>query len=195
MRPYHKAPVIQNRSILISYVRLGRLLHWMAIAEILLICFLFDYFDLIRWACSGNVFYKTLGIITLIFPPIYPILDARSRFQNYKQVKDVLYQYGFQERLIRPFISSRCQRDAVMTAAEELGYQQECKAYFYRSGYRFYHLFPDFMFTRPSYLFSSGFWWNTFWVKHYEPKFDFWALASQSSSGSASISCKTTVSG
>ncbi|MBK5271653.1 MAG: hypothetical protein JJE22_11640 [Bacteroidia bacterium] len=50
---------------------------------------------------------------------------------------------------------------------------KNCKIYFENLGYRWYHFFPDFIFSQPRYLFSKMFWLNTFFAKTYKSKVDF----------------------
>ena len=128
---------------------------------------------MVDWVQEGNIYLKSFAIFCLIFPPIFPQLDVRSRFQNYKQVKDHFYQYGFQKRIVNPFAHSKCQRDAVIAAAEELGFAQECKKHFDQLGYKWYHVIPDMLVKRPTYLLHKMFWLNTFFVKTYHSKIDY----------------------
>src|SRR5215510_7152853 len=67
-------------------------------------------------------------------------LDARSRWQNYKRVKDHLYGFGYRERLFKPVLKSSCQRHAALIAAEDLGYRARVEAFFWSHGYRWYHI-------------------------------------------------------
>jgi hypothetical protein len=164
---------ISHRPFIITYYKLGYLLHLMTIAELALIVACFKQFHLIAWAQEGNPFIRWFFLICLVFPPIFPQCDARSRYQNYKQVKDHLFLYGFQCRIIKPFSHSRCQRDAVLAAAEELGYKTECKNYFKAQGYKWHHLMPDFLVYNPQFLFNKQFWLSTFFVKTYKSKVDF----------------------
>ena len=120
----------RRRPIIVTYFKLGILLHLITIVEIAVIYFAFKYFHLLAWLDTGNYLIKLFLLICLVFPPLFPQCDARARFQNYKQMKDHLFLYGFQPRIIKPFSHSRCQRDAVMAAAEELGLSKECKAFY-----------------------------------------------------------------
>jgi len=171
---------VQNRSLLITYLKLGYLLHLMTIGEMAIIYCCFKYFDISYWLFNGLFLFKFILLFALVSAPIYPQCDARSRYQNYKQVKDHLYIYGFQPRIIKPFSFSRCQRDAVLAAAEELGMEKECKQYFENQGHRWYHLLPEFLYHRPTYLLHKSFWLNTFFAKYYQPKIDFSLLARES---------------
>ena len=164
---------INHRPFIVTYYRLGYLLHFMTIAEVVLIVAFFKQFHLLAWAQEGNPFIRWFLLFCLVFPPIFPQCDARSRYQNYKQVKDHLFLYGFQSRIIKPFSHSRCQRDAVLAAAEELGYKTECKNYFKKQGYKWHHLMPDFLVKNPQFLFNKQFWLSTFFVKTYKSKVDF----------------------
>ncbi len=164
---------INQRPFIITYYKLGYLLHLMTIAEIVLIVACFKQFHLIAWAQEGNPFFRWFLLFCLVFPPIFPQCDARSRYQNYKQVKDHLFLYGYQNRIIKPFSHSRCQRDAVLAAAEELGFEVECKNYFIMLGYKWHHLMPDFLVNNPKFLFNKQFWLTTFFVKTYKSKVDF----------------------
>jgi len=164
---------INNRPFIITYCKLGYLLHLMTIAEIGLIVLCFQQFHLLQWAQSGNSWIRWGLLFCLIFPPVFPLCDARSRYQNYKQIKDHLFLFGFQNRIVKPFSHSRCQRDAVLAAAEELGYKETCKNYFIAQGYKWHHLMPDFLFNNPKFLFNKQFWLSTFFVKTYHSKVDF----------------------
>ena len=145
----------------------------MTILELVLIISCFFQYDLIHRVQNGYTFFRVILIFGFISAPIFPQCDARSRYQNYKQVKDHLFMYGFQPRIIKPFSFSRCQRDAVLAAAEELGMKKECQQYFFEQGHRWYHLLPEFLYPKPGYLFRKAFWLNTFFAKHYESKVDF----------------------
>jgi hypothetical protein len=98
----------------------------MTIAEITVICGCFQYFDLIKWAQTDYTFLKSALLLMFVSAPIFPQCDARSRYQNYKQVKDHLYFYGFQARIIKPFSFWGCQRDAVIVAAEGIRIKKKC---------------------------------------------------------------------
>lgn len=177
---------VQKRSFFLTYIRLGYLLHIMTIAEIFLIISLFKNFDVFNWMQDDFIVLKSLFVFILITAPIFPQCDARSRYQNYKQVKDHLFMYGFQPRIIKPFSNSRCQRDAVIAAAEELGMKKECANYFIEKGHRWYHILPDFLFQKPAYLFQKAFWLNTFFVKYYPSKIDFSAVVKKQHSNAKS---------
>jgi hypothetical protein len=162
-----------HRPKYISYLKVGYLLHLMSILEITIYWVAYYSLDMNEWLMSEKTGWKLMLLFPFAIAPFFPQFDAYSRFQNYKLVKDLLYEHGFQARIIKPFIQSRCQRDAVMVAAEELGFKNECKLHFANYGYKWYHLLPDFLFTHPSVLLQKAFWLNTFFAKTYAAKYDF----------------------
>lgn len=168
--------LVQKRNLIITYIKLGYLLHLMTLAELYIIVNCFQTYDLLEWVQNDYTVLKSVILFLFVTAPIYPLCDARSRYQNYKQVKDHLYLYGFQTRIVKPFSYSRCQRDAVIAAAEELGMEKQCKEYFKSQGYTWYHILPDFLFHHPAYLFHKAFWLNTFFAKYYKAKIDFSAI-------------------
>lgn len=135
--------------------------------EILLLTIIFYLLHLNEWLQTGNLIIKLCAITPFLSMPVFPQLDARSRYQNYKMLRDQFYLYGFQPRIVKPFIKSRCQRDAAIVAASELGFEKICKEHFYSKGYRWYHLFPDFVFCNPRFLVCKNFWVTTFFAKKY----------------------------
>lgn len=164
----------------VSYLVCGRLLHGST--------FLFFLESYLYWLpLERAIRAENTALIVVwtgyfLFSVVHIFLvsaDAWSRFQNYKRAKDQLYIYGFNKRIINQYIGSKCQRIAVETAAKELGYEAETKAYFKEKGYNWYHYIPDFMIRDPWFLFKNYFWKRTFLEKHYEPKFNFQELSTQ----------------
>jgi len=160
-------------SNIISYLKAGSLLHFVTLLEIILISFFFYVLKLEKWLTDGNIILRSITLLPVVLLPLLAQLDARSRYQNYKQVKDILFSKGFQPRIIKLYSKTRCQRCAALTAAEELGMAKICKNWFYDQGYRWYHFFPDFIFSNPRYLICKAFWSNTFFAKKYKSKFSF----------------------
>jgi hypothetical protein len=163
----------RSRAKIISYLRVGYLLHTITLISLLMFCCLFSFFDIPSWLVGHNSFIKSIALIPTIGLPLFAQLDARSRYQNYKLVKGNLYTYGFKTRLLKPFIKSSFQRDAVKVAAVELGMLHQCREYFKRNGYKWYHLIPDIILKKPSVLFTKNFWSTTLFTKTYHPKIDF----------------------
>ncbi len=119
---------------------------------------------------EGNtikIFFKSLLAIWLSSIPVFAQLDARSRYQNYKLLRDLFYLYGFKYRFVRALRHSRCQRDAAYVAALESGFSTRLSRYYLKCGYRWYHLLPDFIWTKPAYLLSRHFWKTTFFARTY----------------------------
>ena len=160
----------------VSYMRAGYLLHMVSCLEAS-VCLCIFYFQ--DKALAHHFAVKTAIISVTIFMVLFAQLDARSRYQNYKLIKDNLFIYGFQERILKPFMKSRCQRDAMMTAAAELGMQRQCNEYFRKLRYRWYHLVPDVILTRPSVLLTKSFWVSTLFERSYKPKNKFSEAASR----------------
>jgi hypothetical protein len=153
------------------YVNAGFLLHLIAAIECFFICLILP--GLMQYApasSSGMILLKYLSIQALICLPVFAQLDARSRYQNYKKIKDQLYVYGFDRRILRPSLKSRCLRNAALAAAKETGYHRQCRNYYRSAGYRWYHLLPDFVFQQPLFVFNRHFWVSTFFAPTYTAK-------------------------
>jgi hypothetical protein len=154
-----------------SYLIAGRLLHIITVIELMALIILLPM--IISIEADDNILLwllKYYAIIFLASLPVFSQLDAWSRYQNYKQIKDQIFLYGYDERIFRPTLKSRCQRDAAWLSARELGFGERCKSYFYIKGYRWYHIFPDFLFRKPQFLFTLYFWKTTFFTPRYHPK-------------------------
>jgi hypothetical protein len=153
-----------------TYLKVGYLLHLVTVAEIVLLYIAYRSFYIQYWLQHDAWLLKHCIAFVFICMPFFPQLDARSRYQDYKQLRDLFYTYGFKPRVVKPFIKSRCQRDAVLAAAADFNVTAACKKHFYKLGYRWYHYFPDFVFTDPQLLYSKQFWQTTFFAKTYHPK-------------------------
>ncbi|MBN2174248.1 MAG: hypothetical protein JW731_08960 [Bacteroidales bacterium] len=165
---------IQKKPVFISYLLSGRLLHLITCIEIVIILLLVPAIARMDTGESTiNWLLKYYAICFILSLPVFSQLDARSRFQNYKKIKDQFFIYGYDGRILNPVLKSRCQRDSAIVAASELGLKSECRDYFRASGYRWYHLFPDFVFQKPQFLFTRYFWQTTFFAPTYSPKADF----------------------
>jgi len=168
MRPFK----LINSYPLSSYLKAGCFLHVMTLAEIVVLCTLCSYFSIFAEDAVWGLFELLLVSFFAVLP-LFSQLDARSRYQNYKQLKDQLFLYGFDRRIFKPILQSRCQRDAALAAAEELGYGERCRVYFRACGYRWFHLVPDFVFRTPRFLLTKIFWRRTFFMSTYRPRVDF----------------------
>jgi len=161
---------------IIRYCQTGYLLHLMFVSSCYLVYFFGREFliglksgdsilNIIVDGCATGYFF------TLIF---FSQLDARSRYQNYKMIKDRFFKYGFDERLLKPFMYSRCQRDAIRIAAREMDFGKEWKGIINKLGFRWYHLLPTFVVRNPLILFTRAYWSKTIFVKTYHSKYFLW---------------------
>jgi hypothetical protein len=153
------------------YCRVGELLHLIALISLASFIYSFHYTfiffkqdRLLLAFLYGYTAYLSFGIF------LFAELDARSRFQNFKQLRDQLFKYGYNIRIIKPMLNSRCQRDAAKVACAYFGFEEEVKSYFYSKGYRWYHIIPDFVFSQPGFLLTGTFWTTTFLVRTYKPE-------------------------
>lgn len=145
-----------------SYLSAGIVLHAVTAIEVLIIAALAHILGAHPWR---STMLLAMGLIAL-----FTQLDARSRYQEFKQTRDQLMRHGPDRRIFRPLAASRCQRDAALAAARQLGCKAACRAYFSAAGYRWYHLLPDFLKTHPRILVSARFWRKTFFAPTYCPK-------------------------
>ena len=106
--------------------------------------------------------------------PFFSELDAYSRYQNYKLIKDKLYVNGLDHRLIKPFMYSKCQRISVMVAAKDLKCAEDVKHYFYHQGYRWYHILPDTWIQNPFLIFHKKFWDKILFTRYYQLQNFYW---------------------
>jgi hypothetical protein len=166
--------VILFSNSFLSYYKVGALLHWITIFYLVMgVCLLRSFLlsDLV-FSESGFLLW-VFGIGFFFINIVLAQLDAFSRFQNYKQLKDQIIEYGLQKRLLKPMLRSRCQRDAAQIACNELNLGHKSKKYFSSYNYKWFHIIPDFVFTNPLFFFSNYFWRTTFFTPYYKSKIDF----------------------
>lgn len=153
-----------------SFYRAGKLLHLITLSALVLtVLSAVQLSQCIGQSVTGTILYSYLTLF-LGSNMIFAELDARSRLQNYKQIRDQLYFHGFQERIIKPMLKSRCQRDAAMAASRDMGIGTQCQDLIHSKGYRWYHIFPDYTFSKPQFFFSAYFWRTTFFAPRYVPR-------------------------
>lgn len=165
-----------RRMKLLRYLQTSYLLHGITIISTVFTWILGKHtFFLISIKSGGFTIaffvYLTLYSFSLI---LFSQLDARSRFQNYKLLKDKFYEFGFQPRVLKTFVYSRCQRDAIAVAASDLNFTSEWRMYIYSLGFRWYHLLPHLVMRSPKILFSRDYWSKTLFVKTYHSKYFLW---------------------
>lgn len=162
---------------IISYLRVGRLLYYSLVLFILEAWFYWYKLEAAYYESDQIFIGFWLWCFIFSFSHIYLVMmDGWSRFQNYKLAKDQLYMFGFNRRIADMYLGSKCQRMAVETAAEELGYINEVKDYYQKKGVKWFHYIPYFMVSDPWFLFKKKFWSRTFLEKKYNPRFDFQKL-------------------
>lgn len=154
-----------------TFVRTGRTLHFFFILS--LISFFFSVKMLLNDQ-NGIVSFYILPVMFFFSLCITTVLDAYNRYQNYKMVKDLLHQYGFRELIVKPFSKSSCQRDAASEAARQLELSEMTDKYFYRLGYRWYHIIPSILVENPTTFFTKMYWVSTFFVPRYKSKYFLW---------------------
>lgn len=160
----------------IRYLQTAYLLHLMALASIFLSYYFTKEF-LLHWENTGSYWKLILyGICAIYFFTLilFSQFDARSRYQNYKLAKDRLFKYGFDSRLLKPFMYSRCQRDAIASAAKDLKFKREWNQLISEMGFRWYHLLPVIVIQNPLVLFSKEYWSKTLFVSTYHSKYFLW---------------------
>lgn len=145
-----------------QYLSAGILLHIITVAELLVLLVMATVIEDPR---LKNTVLTILGLFA-----IFTQLDARSRFQEFKQVRDQLFRFGPDRRIFQSLSRSRCQRDAALAAARQLGHTAECQNHFAAAGYRWYHLLPDLVNHYPQLLFSPAFLQATFFAPTYQTR-------------------------
>lgn len=155
----------------LTFIRTGRTLHFFFILS--LISFLLS-FKLLLNNPGGILSFYILPVIFFFSLCITTVLDGYNRYQNYKMVKDLLHQYGFRELIVTPFSKSSCQRDAASEAARQLDLTQNISNYFYRLGYRWYHIIPSVLVENPMTFFTKMYWVSTFITPRYKSKYFLW---------------------
>jgi hypothetical protein len=160
---------------MIRFIKVGSFLHFMTILSAIL-CFIAIGICVEQFAAGGifsGIAWMLLGL-GLSTVPFFAEFDAMGRYQNYKQVKDAIQNRGFDHRLLKPFMHSKCQRDAVLVAAEDLGCKKEVSDFYYSQGYRWYHILPDAFLKNPFVLFHGLFWKRILFTRRYELENFYW---------------------
>lgn len=85
------------------------------------------------------------------------LADGYCRHLEYRRLKAIMARRGFHPRLLTPVAGSRCQRDAALAAARDLGHHACARAHFRSLGYRWWHLLPDACVDNPLRFFDPAF--------------------------------------
>ncbi|WP_066217639.1 hypothetical protein [Formosa haliotis] len=161
-------------SAFVSYLRVGKLLYYSLI--------LFILESWIYWVqlkaslLQPNLWIQGFWVWCFLFSFVHiflVIMDGWSRYQNYKRAKDQFFEYGFRKRIAANYIVSKCQREAALVAASELGIEDKVLRFYEQKGVKWYHYVPYFMVKDPLFLFRKAFWSRTFLERSYTAKFDF----------------------
>lgn len=165
----------------LSYFRVGKLLYYSLILFILETWFFYKLYEYslergASWWVSAFLF----GCVIFAFTHIFLVMaDGWSRYQNYKRAKDLFYEHGYRDRIATLYIASKCQRNAALEAARELGIKDQVADLYKRKGVKWWHFIPYFMIQDPLFMFRKQFWNRTFLEKSYTSKYDFKALELQ----------------
>ena len=172
LRP-SKLLIAYQRSL--RYFYIGAFLHFMALIGVFLFTIGID--ELLAYQNKGLDFNFYIWLILTwwgFWLPFFSELDAYSRYQNYKLVKDKLHVNGFDHRLVKPFMYSKCQRIAVLVAAKDLQLADQVNSYFHSQGYRWYHILPDTWTKNPFVLFYKKFWDKILFTQYYQLQNFYW---------------------
>ena len=170
----HINELLANRDLVIwnqilRYWAVGRNLFLCAVLGLVL-CYWIEDTDAFGWPTGSELFssareglfsYWSVGIVVLA------LLDARSRFQEYKRAKDLFFENGFKTRIAKIYIHSKCQRDAARVAAKDLGLLEKLDYFYQSQGYHWYHILPGFIFKKPWIVFSRRYWRKTLFEPQY----------------------------
>lgn len=129
--------------------------------------FLFGSASINSFSKGDYVGGSLYGFATLISAGtvFFAQLDAHSRYNLYQAANSFFSRNGWSERYVEKMMGSRCQRDSLTIAARDNNYGEEIEKKFKESGYRWYRVFPDFVFKDPLYFFTKNFWKTSFFVK------------------------------
>lgn len=88
---------------------------------------------------------------------VFAQADSLSRYREYVRMRNMFERFGLRKRILKRAAGSRCQRDAALAAAKEIGCILEARRYFRSLGYRWYHILPDKVAADPLVFFSPSF--------------------------------------
>ncbi|SMC91707.1 hypothetical protein SAMN02746065_11513 [Desulfocicer vacuolatum DSM 3385] len=169
----HPFVIYYNR--LVRFIKTGLLLHMTTLLGLgLLVAFsrtALAAFQQQQWL--DFLMYALIAGYGAVLP-VFAQLDVFSRYQNYKKAKDLFHENGFKPRIANLYAASRCQRDAVKIAAQDLGLLREISSHYEQLGYRWYHILPDFLRSNPQIFLSRRYWQKTLFEKTYTSKYFLW---------------------
>ena len=170
------SPLIIDFNKVIRFIKVGKYLHFSALIGLYI--FFYSISKITNSIALNKEIIFIIPRIALLFFGIglfiLAELDVRGRYQNYKKVKEKLYKYGYDERLVKLFMHLNCQRDAARVAGADLNHKREINCYFYKKGYRWYHILPDAFIKNPSVIFKKGFWDKILFTEYYQLQNFYW---------------------
>ena len=161
-------------STMVSYLRVGRLLYYSL--------FLFVLESWVYWFFlkasfqHDDVVTQVFWLVCFLFSFVHiflVLMDGWSRYQNYKRAKDLFFEYGFRKAVASNYIVSKCQREAALVAASELGIEDKVLDYYSKCGVKWFHYIPYFVIKDPLFLIRKAFWSRTFLERGYTSRFNF----------------------
>lgn len=164
--------IFYNRAI--RFAQVGRLLFMTSIVGVILCYSLIGAFLRNSDVDTFTRFFIFMAAYSGGVLPLFAVLDARSRFQDYKKAKDLFFRNGFKPKIANLFIHSKCQRDALEIAAKDLGLKAQLDQYYFHKGYRWYHILPNIVLQRPGLLITVRYWKKTLFAPHYPSKYFLW---------------------
>lgn len=140
------------------YLRTAPWPHGTALVSVCLSLFLGrEALSLLRQNHEYEATALALWAVGWLVVALFAGADGIARHREYTRIRDMLLRHGFNRRILLPLASSRCQRDAALRAASEIGCLPEARHFFHSLGYRWYHILPDSVMRNPLVFLSPRF--------------------------------------
>ncbi len=98
----------------------------------------FSTYNAIECAADGN----WGGFAGNAFAAGLSYLIGFGKFQEYRKIKGILEERGWDERIVKPKMYSWCKRHSARQAAKQLGYLEKFDEFSKSEGHKWYHLLP-----------------------------------------------------
>jgi len=115
----------------------------------------------------GNSSPLKIGIGTVsALLSVLGVLDAKSRYKDFKKIKHFFEQYGVREGYMRNLLGNPCLRGCLIHAGNVTGNGTKVRKFIKENGYTFFHILPDYLIQNPLFFVQKGFWKNAkrFWT-------------------------------
>jgi hypothetical protein len=99
---------------------------------------LYDLYDIVNDMGEGDIG----GMIGIGMMGLLNLGLGLWKFADYKKVKGLLEEKGWDDRIVRPKSYSWCDRYATKQAAKQTGHQEEYRNFNENEGHKWYHLLP-----------------------------------------------------